>query len=152
MWPDAREHGGSEKVLCTRRIRWRVCGRYRRRLAVSNLSSAIKSIGSNRSMRTQILQTVPWKTLYEVTNRKWRCLVVLLTWRYIEEMLHNFCHGWKIGEILHLPYRCCAYNEANLKNTELLCIIKLKLQHPPPGIPRAFDSFSCPWGEGIWSS
>ena len=28
--------------------------------------------------------------------------------------------------------------------------VKSKVQHPPPGIPRAFDVFSCPGGRGIW--
>ena len=38
----------------------------------------------------------------------------------------------------------------NGKNLALVCIsyvpVKSKLKHPPPGIPRAFDVFSCPGG------
>ena len=50
---------------------------------------------------------------------------------------------------------------ANNKSIRYNVSVKSKLQHPPPGIPRAFDVFSCPGGgnlinlifpgAGIWS-
>ena len=59
-----------------------------------------------------------------------------------------------IGEFSHLIdcHGVCGNNNEFSFVTNLLVLhatnvpVKSKLEHPPPGIPRAFDVFSCPGG------